>query len=221
MKVAVALASVVAFAAASAAEAHDPAPTPDGASTYLSQVTKIEPRVAGLAARVLDRDDRLELTNTTGKEVVVLGYDGERYLEFRRSGVYENANSPAKYLNQDRYARTITPRNAKPGAPPAWAVVATSNTYSWHDHRIHWMSPIPPPAAQREPDERHRVFDWRVPLKVGSQRVTIAGTLDYVPPPEESRLWLWLLVGTAATVASGGLLVALVQRRRRARPVEP
>ena len=181
----------------------------------------MEPQVAGLTARVLDRDDRIELTNETGRQVVVVGYQGERYLEFRRSGVYENANSPAKYLNQDRYGRTTTPPNARSGAPPVWAIVATTNTYSWHDHRIHWMSPIPPPAAQREPDKRHVVFDWRVPLRVGSQRVTIAGTLEYVPRPEESRLWLWLLVGAAATVASGGLLVTLVLRRRRARPVEP
>jgi hypothetical protein len=44
---------------------------------YLSKITGVTPSAAGLQIEVLDRNDRLDLHNRTGKTVVVFGYEGE------------------------------------------------------------------------------------------------------------------------------------------------
>ena len=58
---------------------------------------------------ILEGDDRLALTNSTGEPLVVLGYEGEPYLRFDAKGVHENVRSPAATLNDDRYARLELP----------------------------------------------------------------------------------------------------------------
>ena len=55
-------------------------------------------------------DGFLEMAVEPGHEVVVEGYDGEPYLRFRADGtVQENQNSPATYLNRNRYAGAEVP----------------------------------------------------------------------------------------------------------------
>ena len=39
-------------------------------------------------------------------EVQILGYEGEPYIRLDSTGVFENVNSPAHYINLDRFART-------------------------------------------------------------------------------------------------------------------
>jgi hypothetical protein len=56
-------------------------PSPASAH-FLSTVLGITPAVPGLSVSVADRDDRLVLTNDTGKVVVVSGYSLEPYLRF-------------------------------------------------------------------------------------------------------------------------------------------
>jgi hypothetical protein len=176
-----------------------------GARGYRSNVTAVEPPVAGLAARVLDFDDRLLVTNETGKTLVILGYDGEPYLRFTADGVFRNERSPATYLNQDRYGRLAVPAEASARAEPRWRRVARRPRWEWHDHRIHWMSTVDPRKVRDDPDRAHHVFDWRVPARIAGEAVAIRGTLDYEPPPASRFSWRWavpfgLLVGVGAAV---------------------
>jgi hypothetical protein len=182
-----------------------------GRSDYLSQVTSITPRVDGLTAVVLERDDRLRLT--AEHATTVFGYEGEPYLRFTRSGVLRNANSPATYLNEERYGGVKLPAGVDAEAEPRWVRVASGSAYEWHDHRIHWMSTIPPPRVRDNPDERQRVLDWRVPIEVDGRRGAIAGTLDYTPPG--SRFRPILIVPLVALLGAGGLWWALRRRSQR------
>ena len=50
----------------------------------------------------------------------MLGYEGEPYLRFNDRGVDRNVNSPATYLNQDRYGQVNPPPNATADATPEW-----------------------------------------------------------------------------------------------------
>jgi hypothetical protein len=203
----VALAALAALAVVPAAAAHGGG----GALGFRSTITKITPASAGITVQVLDSDDRLVLTNKTGKPLVIEGYEGEPYLAFRDGQVLRNARSPATYLNDDRFAAVKVPEKANPKAAPEWEQVAQKEEYEWHDHRIHWMSRILPPKIAAAKGEPHHVFDWRVPGTLDGKRFAIAGSLDYQPPPGGNPT---LLVGAAAVVLLGGAGVVVLRRRR-------
>jgi len=194
-----------------------PALPHESLSGFTSTVTGVSPKVAGVSILVLEGDDEVQLTNTSGKDVVVLGYQREPYLRFAADGlVYMNRRSPAAFLNQDRFAETKVPKSASPSAPPRWSQVGTEGSYRWHDHRIHWMSPIPPPVVATAEDEPHHVFDWRVPASVGGTAFAIEGSLDYAPTDEGLSSTEIVGIGIAGAVlvaaAAGGIV--LVRRRR-------
>jgi hypothetical protein len=185
-----------------------------GVPGYSSTVTSVTPAIAGVTLSVLDGDDRLELVNESGQELVVLGYDGEPYLRFSTDGVHRNLRSPATYLNDDRYGSVELPASADPTAEPEWEQVSSRQVYEWHDHRIHWMSEIGPPQVRADPDEPHHVFDWSVPGTAGGEPFTIAGSLDYAPADSGRPPWIYLALPLIALVIAAGAWIAI--RRRRA-----
>jgi hypothetical protein len=206
--VAVALASLV---LASPALAH---PRAKGyARGFQSKILSVRPEVVGLEITVVDSDDRLRISNTSGTELVVLGYDGEPYLRIGPDGVYRNERSPAAYLNRDRFARVAVPLKADPGAAPEWRHVSPRPAWQWHDHRIQWMGAGPPAQVRDAPRRRHAIFDWQVPGRLGGRPLAIAGRLDYVPPSDggtsSAVIALVAITGVAAAVAFGLLLVRL------------
>jgi hypothetical protein len=209
----IALASaLVALAACPAAVAHG-----GGAALgYRSTVVRVTPKVSGLTVRVIAGDDEVEVTNTGGREIVIEGYEHEPYLKFTRDAVFENERSPAAYLNDDRFAKVAVPPSADPKAPPQWKAVAAGVRYAWHDHRIHWMSPTLPPRVAAAKDVEHHIFDWMVPGTVDGQRLTIDGSLDYVPPGDSFPVVVPLAIGAASVVLLAAAIGWLVLRRRRA-----
>ncbi len=71
---------------------------------YTSSVRSITPTTAQIEFSVLEGDDQVYVFNRGASTVEVPGYGGEPYLRIRPSGVERNRNSPATYLNLDRYA---------------------------------------------------------------------------------------------------------------------
>lgn len=211
-----ALVAAVAFTSAMLA-----AMTPAGAhgsggadsTNFLTTVT--DAGATGLEWEVQGGDALLQLTNKTGGEVVVAGYETEPYLRFvPGEGVYENTRSPATYLNQSRYATAVLPPEADADAPPIWRRVTGANTHSWHDHRAHWMSPVRPPIVEGSPDEEHLILSWQIPVTLATgQTVTASGTLRWIPPiPWWPAL---LIIGVLfATVAGAAAIVTRPQDDR-------
>jgi hypothetical protein len=178
-------------------------------------VTAVEPALEGLTVRVLDGDDQLQVRNDTGSELVFLGYDGEPYLRFAaEGGVFRNANSSATYLNEERYGDVDVPAGVGKDAEPEWERVRTGRTYSWHDHRIHWMSTIDPPKVREAKGEPHHVFDWVVPGTVDGDELAIRGSLDYEPPPEST--FNPILIAPVVALALAGGIFWWARRRRPA-----
>jgi hypothetical protein len=181
---------------------------------YRSLITSVSPSVPGLQLQVLQFSDRLQLTNHTGHTVTVLGYQDEPYARVQPGGAVEvNTSSPAYYLNQSFFATVAVPASATPSATPHWTVIDRTGELEWHDHRIHWMSPVPPEKV-RDRSRRTFIFDWKVPIDVGAKSSTINGQLFWVP--ESSK------VPTAAVVALVvltllALVLVVVLRRRRSR----
>jgi hypothetical protein len=205
--------AVVAGAALLALLAAAPAVAHQGNPNYRSVINAVTPAEPGLKLQVLNFDDRLQLDNRTGKTVTVQGYQREPYLRLRADGTVEvNRNSPAYYLNNDRTSTGKVPANARPGAAPDWRVVDRAGTYQWHDHRIHWMSAIPPKQVT-DKSKRTKVFDWKVPVQVGAQRASVNGTLFWQPKPG-GGIPAGALIALVA-IAVVGLGAVFVVRRRR------
>jgi deferrochelatase/peroxidase EfeB len=172
-----------------------------GATNFRTTLSAVSPAVPGLALRVIENGSRLELRNDTGTEAVIAGYGGEPYARVGPDGVFLNDNSPATFLNVDRYSVAIVPPTADGKGPPVWRQVSDAPLWRWHDHRVHWMLSTLPPAVAADPGAEHRISTWTVVLTYGDQRLSAAGTLDWVPGPSPLP-WLLLVVVVAAVVAA-------------------
>jgi hypothetical protein len=182
---------------------------------YRSYITRVVPHVPGLSLQVLEFADRLILTNHTGRTVTVYGYEDEPYARVLAGGTVEvNTRSPAYYLNQNFYAQVTVPASASASARPHWSVIDRTGQFEWHDHRIHWMSPVKPPQV-KDAGRRTKIFDWQVPISVATQRGTIDGQLFWVP--EEGAKAPAGAIAALIAIALLGLALVLVVRRRRSR----
>jgi hypothetical protein len=168
-------------------------------SNYETRVLAIEPEVPGLTVEVVDLGDRIQLTNDTGRAIVVLGYEDEPYLRVGPDGVYENVRSPAVYLNRQRIpSESEVPDDADPEAPPEWERIGGGTTVSWHEHRAHWMGNDDPEAVRENPDQEQVVQEWTVQLRQGDEKIVVTGDLLWVPGPSP---WPWALLALVAAAA--------------------
>jgi hypothetical protein len=169
-------------------------------TNYETRVLAVSPDVRGVSVRSADLGTKLELENHSGREVVVLGYDGEPYLRVDERGTFENRRSPARYLNRTTTATTPVPDSADPEAPPEWRRTGDGLTLRWHDHRAHWMGADDPPIVQRDRNTGHLVQRWRVDLDVGGDAVRVTGDVRWVPGPSP---WPWIGAGLGGALAFG------------------
>jgi hypothetical protein len=181
---------------------------------YRSYITSVTPTAPGLSVEVLEFADRLLLTNRTGRTVTIYGYQGDPYARLRSDGTVEvNTRSPAYYLNQSFYGNITVPASANPDAAPHWVVDDRTGQFEWHDHRIHWASPTLPPEV-KDKGRRTLIFNWQVPIRVGTQAGAVHGQLFWTP--ESSRASTAVIV-LGVAIALLGVLCVLFVRRRRAR----
>jgi hypothetical protein len=194
-----------------AAQAHSGS-SPD-AELFRSRITAITPAVSGLVVVVGETGESVTLTNSTGGVVEVPGYSGEPYLRFDGHQVSENANSLSAALNGNQVIDALPTQQAGGAqAPPVWKVVAQGNTFTWHDHRIHWMTQQRPPKVAADPGKAQRVLTWRIPVTAAGSPVVIDGELLWIG---ESGASTTLTV--VALAVTGLVVVGLVWARRRAR----
>ncbi len=204
-------------AALGAATTESDSPINDQGSSfhYRSYIDTVAPKVPGLSLEVLEFADRLALTNHTGRTVTIYGYGGEPYARVQADGTVEvNRRSPAYYLNQSFYGNVTVPSSANVDAPAHWTVVDRTGRFEWHDHRIHWMSPVLPPQV-KDRGKRTKIFDWRVPIQVGSSKGAVNGQLFWTPEAG-SKTPVGAIVAFVVIVLLGLLLVVVVRRRRAA-----
>jgi hypothetical protein len=169
--------------------------------------------VRGLKLQVLNYDDRFELTNRSGQTITVQGYDGEPYARVLANGTVEfNQRSPAYYLNDDRYADVKVPASADPKAAPQWKVTDRTGIVQWHDHRMHWMSKSMP-SQVKDKSKRTKIFDYSIPLEVGTKPGAIKGTLVWQPEKSSAPVGMFAALGVLVLLAVA--VVAVVRRRRR------
>ncbi|NUR29444.1 MAG: hypothetical protein HOV83_26955, partial [Catenulispora sp.] len=169
--------------AAGAASAHTVGGS--GASNYVTTIGPLTPAVPGLNLKVVENGSKLQVENRSGADVVIDGYVGEPYLKVGPTGTYTNKNSPATYLNNDRWGKSPVPPGVDANAAPVWKRVSDVPLWRWHDHRIHWMSTTPPPAVKSAPGKPHANSTWRITLHRDGQTITADGKLAWEPGPSK------------------------------------
>jgi hypothetical protein len=167
----------------------------------------------GVKVQVLGYDQQMELFDSGRQPVTVYGYNGEPYARVLPDGTVEvNRLSPATYLNEDAFGATPVPKFADPKARPQWRVQDRTGRFIWHDHRMHWMAHGTPPQV-KDQGKRTKIFDYTIPIAVGSRRQALHGTLFWVGSP--SGFPIAAAVSLAALVLIAGAGVVVVRRRRR------
>ena len=183
-------------------------------TNYLTTVTAITPPLPGLGVRILEAGDKIEVTNRTGQEVVVLGYNQEPYLRIGPAGVYRNERSPTTYQNQFSTPPKASqiPRDLSPSATPEWRRIGPGPTAVWHDHRSHREGLETPPEVRKAPGRRHVVVpNWQLPIRQGPRTFIVSGSITWVPGPSP---WPWVLA--AALLCAGVVLASRTRRWREA-----
>ncbi|MBV9212682.1 MAG: hypothetical protein JOZ25_03440 [Actinobacteria bacterium] len=205
---AVAIAAVLVAASAQPAAAHE------GNPDYRSVVNGVFPNIQGLQVQVLGYDNQLELVNKTGKPVVIRDYNGYPYAELLPNGTVEqNKNSPAVYLNQDRFATTPVPKSVTGKGAPQWQVIDQSGRFVWHDHRMHWMAHTIP-SQVKDKHKKTKIFDYTIPVSVGGKPAAINGTLFWAGQPKGFPAAA--IVALIVIALLGIALVWFIRRRRTA-----
>jgi hypothetical protein len=205
--VGVTLIAFLAFSPADPALAHGG--NGGSSSDYRVEITGFTGDHSGIELRSVEFGNRVEIRRTTAREVIVLGYSGEPYLRLDTSGVWENLNSPAHYLNLDRFASKAPPASATADAKPNWQQLNSGTSARWHDHRAHWMGSIPPVEVQANPGVERVIFPANhLDMVVDGNQVSALVRVTWLPPPSKTP---WLL---AISVLTSLLIVALVQVKR-------
>jgi hypothetical protein len=145
---------------------------------------------AGVRASAEDAGRKLRLSAEPGHEVVVVGYEGEPFLRFNRSGVWAAVSSQT--------ARGLRLVRGTYSNGAAWTRVTAGHSLAWADARS-WA----PSSALRG---RHLVR-WSVPIVVDGRRTAIRGELIRAAAP---TLWPWVVLAVLPLVAA-----AVALRRRR------
>jgi hypothetical protein len=213
---AVAVAVVLFALAAPVAGAHPLGGNNSDAAHYLTRIEAVSPGVPGLTAAVSPRGEWIEVTNTTGRTLIVLGYAHEPYLRVTPAGVAQNGVSPTVVLNQNLFADISQALLSAP-QPPQWQAVSTANHVRWHDHRIHWMGAARPPGVQAHPGTGQLIGRWTVHMTLDAQPVDITGTLSWLPKKSGIDKSLLFLVGDALLLGAAVAGFAIYGRRRRIR----
>jgi hypothetical protein len=199
--------AVLAVGGAQPARADTVGGTP--ASNYRSRILAVRPAVPGVTVELVDATHAIRLTNTSGTDVVVLGYQGEPWLRVGPAGAFQNRHSPAAYLNRATTTSAPLPAGADPAAPPAWQQVSTRPSATFVDHRTHWMGVRDPPEVKAAPHRTHVVMrSWKLVLRRGGQTITVTGDALWVPGPSPLP---WLGLSAACLLA----VLAAAGRRRR------
>ena len=158
-----------------------------------SVVTEISPVTSAIDVSIVGVDAFVKMKVQLGHSAEVIGYDEEPYLRIDEKGrVFENSWSPTVVINKTRYGTGSTvPTDYESTDAPTWRQIASNGEAIWHDHRVHWMSPLKPAVINDE----GLVQNWQIDMTVDGATTAVLGNL-YVEDAPGS--WWWLLVVPAA-----------------------
>ena len=185
---------------------------PPGPTDYQSEVRSVEPETPTIEVGIIGGDSFFEMRVDPGVEAIVVGYQAEDYLWFRPDGVVlENQNSPATYLNANRYGNDGVPSTARADAEPDWKQVATRGYWAWHGHRAHWMEG----ARACGLVAGDQILEAVIPIVVDGETVEVTVISTWQPEPSPLAMWLGVVGARRLRSARGSYVTAVRHRSQR------
>ncbi|MGH4025160.1 MAG: hypothetical protein ACRDRV_11335 [Pseudonocardiaceae bacterium] len=161
---------------------------------YRAAVTSIRPASSAVEVTVGIGGQWVRVTNRGAAQVVVLGDQGEPFLQLAGDQVQVNE------LSATAADSGLVPR-AAPAKNPAtglrWVPRSDGDRASWADPRL-----APPGTGESA--------SWELPLIVDGQQVTVLGTVDRVPAP-----WWWAWVAALVLLLAAVSALGWVRNWRR------
>lgn len=170
-----------------------------GPTDYETEIVEVAPMHDALTVSIVGGDAFVRAAVAEGHELVVLGYapDEEAYLRIGPDGVVEqNVRSFATYYNAERYGSDDIPETVDTRAAPEWERIGSGGSWSWHDHRAHWMGAEPPVGL--EPGDSLPRQD--IPVLVDGERVVIGVVTTLRADPSIWPAVLGVLVGLSVAL---------------------
>ena len=197
------------LAGVSPVAAHGGGNAADNVRTELDRVT---PALPGIRIRVEAHGGEVTVQNSGARALVVLGYQREPYLRITSDGVWRNEGSLTTFATTETLG--TAPSSVAPGSAVRWARVARTGEFSWHDERVAWAGGALPATVHGEPGKRHLVAHWRIPLRAGTTKAAVAGTMWWEPTPTDPTAVLWAVGGGIVLLIVGAGVLAFPVRRR-------
>ena len=157
-------------------------------TNYRAAVTSIRPAVPTVEVTVGFGGQWVRVANRGAAQIVVLGSQGEPFLQLAGNRVQVN-----------EFSKTAADSGLVPFAAPVknpatelrWVPQSDGDQVAWEDPRL-----AAPPATPQS-------ATWELPLIVDGQQISVLGTVDRVPPPSP---WPWVaaLVLLVAAISALG-----------------
>ena len=166
---------------------------------FEARIGGFRPAAPGVSARVLEGDQKLEVSVQPPHVVIVRGLLGEPFLRFSSSGVEANVASPTASST-----KVVPASEAVSFGHVVWRRVSGGHVFAWHENRLR-----PLPVVSGTSAAPRRVAAWSIPMLVDGRHTVLAGTEWYATRP---ALWPWIAAGLAL-VAAAGLMARFASMR--------
>ena len=168
---------------------------------FEARIGGFRPAAAGVSARVLEGDQKLEVSVRPPHVVIVWGLLGEPFLRFSSRGVEANVASPTASST-----KVVPASEAVSSGHVVWRRVSGGHVFAWHENRLR-----PSPVISGTSTTPRRVASWSIAMLVDGRHTVLAGTEWYATRPP---LWPWIASGLAL-VAAAGLMARFASMRLR------
>lgn len=184
-----------------------------------SFVVSADPSPQGLTVQALPgRLPGLFLADPSGRQLTVLGVDGELFARLGPDGLVLNTASRTYVEDAAARGRVVDPPSPEPRLT---AADPSATSLTWLDRRLRYPDDRPPDDVLRR-GEPAVVQRWAVPVELDGVRTELTGQVRWVPDPalraEPADDRSPVLLGGAAVLAAVVAGLALRHRLRRRRP---
>ena len=151
-------------------------------SNSTSKVIKITPKTTYFSAISTKNGQEIKITKTSKHTLSILGIESEPYIKISNDGVFVNTKSGTYLINQSTNTNinqaelnSQFEKNNNKAAEPKYQKVSNQQSYTFHDHRIHYMGSVPEKGAHLGTNV--------LPIRVGNEIFKVKVSFSTIDKP--------------------------------------